>query len=302
MSSITSKIKYLITVEWYNFFYLILNRKHKFIPKIATVEETIDKIKKDKCSVSRFGDGEILLTNPAKNIGFQRGNQLLSERLKEVLTIERSNHIVCISDVFEHLERYNRKARRFWRTNFFLYDKYWFKYLNKERQYYNTFMSRPYMDFASKEKSGLWFRELQEIWDNRDIVFIEGAKSRLGVGNDLFSNAKTIRRILAPATNAFDCYDRIIAAAQKVEKSALILIALGPTATVLAYDLSASGYQAIDIGHADIEYEWWKMKATRKVKLNNKFVNEAGGDNVTVTPDQSYYSQILFDLSNCVKS
>ena len=39
-------------------------------------------------------------------------------------------------------------------------------------------------------------------------------------------------------------------------KSVLFLVALGPTATVLAYDLSKIGYQAIDIGHIDISFVW----------------------------------------------
>lgn len=34
-----------------------------------------------------------------------------------------------------------------------------------------------------------------------------------------------------------------------VDKEYLILLALGPCATVLAYDLSNKGYQALDIGH-----------------------------------------------------
>ena len=41
----------------------------------------------------------------------------------------------------------------------------------------------------------------------------------------------------------------------------LILLALGPTATVMAYNLAQKGYQAIDIGHIDIEYEWYRMGA-----------------------------------------
>ena len=44
---------------------------------------------------------------------------------------------------------------------------------------------------------------------------------------------------------------------QKLSKNKLILIALGPTATVLSYDLYKLGYHVIDIGHADIEYEWF---------------------------------------------
>lgn len=53
-------------------------------------------------------------------------------------------------------------------------------------------------------------------------------------------------------------------AACTVNKAKLVLIALGHTATVLAYDLAEVGYQAIDIGHIDIEYEWFLMRAPKK--------------------------------------
>lgn len=67
-----------------------------------------------------------------------------------------------------------------------------------DRLYYNTFITRPYMDFASKEDCPRWFHQMKAIWKDRDVVFIEGEKSRLGVGNDLFDNVKSIRRILCP--------------------------------------------------------------------------------------------------------
>jgi len=54
----------------------------------------------------------------------------------------------------------------------------------------------------------------------------------------------------------------------------LILIALGPTATVLAYDLALIGYWAIDIGHVDLEYEWMKNGALQQEKVKGKYVNE----------------------------
>ena len=172
--------------------------------------------------------------------------------------------------LFSGLNRYRRKCRRFQRTHFFIYGKWWDQLLIPGRKYENAFLSRPYMDYTSKEHCARWFRELKTIWEGRDIVFIEGAMSRLGVGNDLFDNAGSIRRILCPPRNAFERYDRILNEALKVEKEVLFLIALGPTATVLAYDLHNAGYQAVDIGHIDVEYEWWRMKARRKVKLEKK--------------------------------
>ena len=292
IKNIVSKLRYNIIVETFNALYL-LRRKKQFAPKVVSIEETINKIVSEKCSVSRFGDGEILLTENHP-IGFQKADKMLSKRLTEVFLSNEANHLICISDVFEDINRYNRRARRFWRTHFYLYGYIWEKLIDKKRIYYNTFITRPYMDFASKSKSGEWFLLLQKIWVQRDIVFIEGEKSRLGVGNDLFTNTHSIKRILCPPRNAFDKYNTILSEATKLDKNSLILVALGPTATVLAYDLHKLGYQAIDIGHVDIEYEWCNMKVTHKVKIPNKFVNEQpGGDNVNSVNEETYYNQII---------
>ena len=79
----------------------------------------------------------------------------------------------------------------------------------------------------------------------------------MGVGNDLLSNALSVERVIAPSENAFLVYDVILSAVRKYGKGKLILAALGPTATVLAYDLAREGYWILDIGHLDLEYEWF---------------------------------------------
>lgn len=292
INALKYRIEYGTTVEWYNFWYVILRKKQRIIPEIKSIDETIAHIIKTRCSVSRFGDGEILLTQ-SKTIGFQKGNSKLGERLAEIIKSQNEGHIVCLSDTFKNLNRYNKKCRRFWRTHFFLYGKVWDELLVPGRTYYNTFVTRPYMDFKSKEDSSRWFKNMKGIWNNRDIVFVEGAKSRLGVGNDLFDNARSIRRILCPPLNAFDRYNDILNEALKLEKDVLFLVALGPTATVLSYDLFKAGYQAIDVGHVDIEYEWWKMDAKRKVDIENKFVNEAPNGSHVTDAGEEYKKQII---------
>lgn len=294
---IAQKVRYNATVEWYNFWYIVLGKRQRVVPQIASIDETIRRIAQEGCSISRFGDGELLLTNPDKAIGFQQGSPRLAAMLREVLVSHEEGHLVCLSDTFTNLYRYNRKCRRFWRTHFFLYGSWWDRYLTPGRTYYNTFVTRPYMDFASKEASGGWFESMRSIWNNRDVVIIEGAQSRLGVGNDLFDGARSIRRILCPPRNAFERYDEILAQALKLEKGVLFLIALGPTATVLSYQLFKAGYQAVDAGHVDIEYEWWRMNAKRKVKIERKFVNEAaGGDRVKAPADSRYEQQIYAQI------
>lgn len=150
------------------------------------------------------------------------------------------------------------------------------------------------MDFEDKTHSSHYFDFLKTIWENRDIVIIEGEESRLGVGNDLFSNTNSISRILCPKENAYKKYDEIFSFARNLDKNKLILIALGATATVLAYDLHREGFQALDVGHVDIEYEWMKMGAMEKLPIKGKYVNEAkDGREVINLQDELYKSQII---------
>ena len=74
----------------------------------------------------------------------------------------------------------------------------------------------------------------------------------------------------------------------------LVLIALGPTATVLAYRLHKKGLQALDIGHIDIEYEWYKKGVLEKEPVQHKYIGEMpGGDIVEDVTDECYNEQII---------
>ena len=49
----------------------------------------------------------------------------------------------------------------------------------------------------------------------------------------------------------------------------------------------------MDIGHVDIEYEWWRMGALRKVKLEHKYVNEAPDGTQVTDAGEEYQKQII---------
>ena len=52
--------------------------------------------------------------------------------------------------------------------------------------------------------------------------------------------------------------------------------------------------QALDIGHIDIEYEWFLQRATTKVAISGKYTNEnIDGSNVSSCKDEKYLSQII---------
>lgn len=262
-------------------------------PIVIDTDKTIDKIINDKCSVSRFGDGEFSLIY-GENLKFQSANEEISNKLKEILKSSSKNHIVCIPNVFGNIEWATDKAKSYWVGYLNLKRNKIYRILSDNNIYYDALITRLYIDLKDKSKVSDRFEKMKLLWKNRDIVIVEGEKSRLGLGNDLFDSAKSIRRVICPSMNAYSKYNEIFEFIKLQDKSNLILIALGPTATVLAYDLAKEGYQAIDIGHIDIEYEWFLNEVKEKSPVKNKYIGEInGGDIVDNIDDIIYFEEII---------
>lgn len=264
--------------------------------KIASPDDTIDKIVNDNCSIARFGDGEFDMICGV-GMKYQKYNKELAKRLKQVLDSNEKGLLVGINNVIdlEYSEKYNDFANNFWKG--WLHDNKFklLKLLSKNKQYYSSNITRFYIDYKDKSWVGDYVQNLKRIWDNQEVVIVEGEYSRLGVGNDLFDNMKSIQRIICPSENAFEIYDKILNEILKIDKNKMIMLALGPTATVLAYDLYKEGYRAIDIGHIDIEYEWFLRKATEKIKIETKYVTEVKGgeNNIQDIKDEKYEKEII---------
>ena len=136
--------------------------------------------------------------------------------------------------------------------------------------------------------------KLKQIWKEKDILIVEGALTRSGVGNDLFDNTKSVKRILAPSRNAYQKVNKIEQMIRENAEDRLVLLMLGPTAKVIVDDLQDLDNQLIDLGHIDSEYEWFKMGATYKVKLKNKHTAEFNFDeNIEAVHDQTYENEII---------
>lgn len=74
----------------------------------------------------------------------------------------------------------------------------------------------------------------------------------------------------------------------------LLILALGPTASVLAWEFSVRGYQAVDIGNIDKEYEWFQLGATSKKRNPLKFsMDVKDGINVQECTDNDYLKDII---------
>lgn len=264
------------------------------LPNIKSIEETIDKIIKDKASIARFGDGEIIYLIDKANLPFQKYDRRLAEYFCKLLISDKNNLLIGLPLGLKTLDLFEPEVKNFWKSQTSLYYPRFKKYLLKNKTYYNANITRLYYGFLDKNKSKSYFSKIQGIWNNRDIVLIEGEKSRLGVGNNLFENAKSIRRILAPAENSFSKFDEILNFVKQIEKESLILVALGPTAKAIVYELYHEGYQAVDIGNIDIEYEWFLSGTKERFKIKGKYTSEAkGGRIVEDIKDEKYLNQIM---------
>lgn len=268
---------------------------------IATPEETLDKIINDNVSISRYGDGEFDLIYGI-GMKYQKYDPKLAKRLERILKVNDNGIIIGINNVInlDYCQKYTGFATEFWpqwlkKNKFKL-----LKILDRNKKYYSSSITRFYLDYADKSHVGEYVKKLKKIWDKKDVVIIEGEHSRLGVGNDLFDNMNSIQRIICPSENAFEIYDKIYNEVLKIiDKDKLVLLALGPTATVLSYDLFKAGYQAIDMGHVDIEYEWFLRKATKKIKIESKYVTEVkdGRENIQEVKDEKYKNEIIARIS-----
>lgn len=272
----------------FDFFY----RNFTKPPQVASVDDTIDEIINKRSSIARFGDGEIKLV-AGKDISFQVNSKWIRDKMREVLSSDIDGLLIGIADIFDDSKTFDDVTCAYWKKHLARYRAIWYRYLIKGKKYYNASMTRQYIGLRHKEVSGEIFEHIKKIWDGRDVVIVEGEMSRFGVGNDLLDNAKSVKRILGPSKQAFSKYNEILEETEKVDRGTLILLALGPAATCLAYDLHKKGYQAVDIGHVDVEYEWYRMKADHKIPIKNKLVHESVVNNIDDVRDPTYVNQII---------
>ncbi|MCB1614658.1 MAG: SP_1767 family glycosyltransferase [Pseudomonadales bacterium] len=267
------------------------------IPRISKAEETLDYLLENKSSLCRFGDGEFTLMNGG-SIHFQESDARLAKKLKLVLASNNENLLIALPDVFGDLDCYTEEVAEFWRKWLVKKRLKIYKEISMERKYYSAFFTRVYMPYKKNDKHedrcSRYFSKIKNIWLDRDVIICEGVGTRFGLFNDFLNGAKSVSRVLCPPENAFEKYNEILDFCDSCSRENLILLALGPTATALSYDLHCKGFQAIDIGHLDIEYEWFLRKDTEGKPIENKYVDGSKeGRQVSFIEDPVYKAQIV---------
>lgn len=274
-----------------------INKKQNYKEiQFYTDKETVDEIVYNKKSLSRFGDGELIWMNGGKLDSFQQYSDEFAEDLRKAFQNKNKNLLIGIPIGIFDSKYCNIRVKMHWAIIKSEFYSRLIKFIDFNKKYSNASITRPYIDYTNYDYSTEAFKNLKRIWDNKKVVFVEGEKTKLGLGNDLFDNAKEIKRIICPAMNAYEKLDEIEKSIKKnVQKTDLILTALGPTASILASDMCNEGYQIVDIGHIDIEYYWYLNHSVLRDKVPGKYVNESGKKDCSniYDNDSSYLNSII---------
>jgi len=288
------KIKTAIKIGLATIKYPFVVKKYK-LPYIMSIEESLHKVVSNKLSVARFGDSEYMYLT-GRSDGLQTSNLALKTGLGRALLNRNPKLLVCLVD-YENLADRTTMARLSGKLFHTRTIAGYHHLLDPTYTYGDSNMTRFYMGKSDKKKAKSLFDLCKQLWKGRDVVIFEGQNTRFGYGNDLFDNALSVHRVLCPSKGAFEYYHEIIDFAKTIDASKLLIFALGASATVAASDLTDLGYQVLDIGNLDIEYEWYLKGATTVVKIENKQVSEVyGGTKVKELNDINFKKEILYHI------
>lgn len=244
----------------------------KILPKINFMpnEEALSLLINSEISLCRLGDGEMDLM---QNIGieFQRADNLLAQRLNEVVSTANDRILVGILPIFTSFIGADIYAKNRTRSFMGKNKESFLAILNKNRTYCNAGMTCAYIYNAGEEYAKELFNSFRKIWDKKNIVIICGDRVLKNIEHNIYDNAQKVEYIYAPSKNAFDKYDEILNNAKSYDKDTLFILMVGPTATILAYDLAKDGYRALDLGHVAKDYDAFCKKLPRTTKNIKKF-------------------------------
>ena len=255
--------------------------------RVHTIDETIDELLSSEKSMVRFGDGEIVMIKGI-DLMLQKASPEIGEGLTEILAYPYDDLIVTIPGIFDTLSDHRKASRQFWKDHLLFCRKTYEKYCNPDRVYYTTFVSRCYYYGSDRSNCDRWFAKIRKIWENRNVVIVEGAKTHNGVGNDLFDSARSIERIICPPKDAYGALSEITEACVQYGTDRMFLLSIGVAAKFLTMELFRRGYRVLDIGNMDLEYEWYVRRAERKMPLAKHDIVGEEANRAAAARDREY--------------
>lgn len=230
-------------------------------PKVLNREESLEMLRTAPKSFARFGDGEIAIMQ-GKSILFQDYDSMLAEKMLKVLKTKRDDLYVGINDNYFHAIPLNASglSRNFLRGAGPGLRKFFLREINPEIQYLNAACFTGYYHYRYEMYDEI-ISIKRKLFEGKKIALVTGESVKAKWDYDIFELAASKQYITAPSKNAFQEYDSILDEINRsVSKDTLICLILGPTAKVMAADLTDMGYMAWDVGHIAKDYDFYMHK------------------------------------------
>lgn len=231
-------------------------------PKVYNTQETIDYLLNSEKSIARFGDGEIILIN-GNNIGYQKYDPILAQKLKEILKNNQENLIVGINHWY-YYPKYNINSDSLTK-NFNLYNMPICRnnlngLIDFSKQYCDAGFTG-YAEYSDERK--IFFKNIKKLWENKNVVLVHCKEAYEKLKFNIFDNAKEQINVFVPNIDSFSVYDEVLNKLLNFEKNYLIILMCGPLGKVLASDLTKANYRALDLGHIAKSYDY-AMKCVKR--------------------------------------
>lgn len=215
--------------------------------------DTIRKIKSDKLSFIRFGDGEFqcisgLMIN--KSSGLNTCNREVRKALINVIMANDRNLLIgLVPSPKVEFYGYKKNNNLYWNEYQYYKNSKIIKLLDKNTHYGDStcFLRR---EFDNQDDYNLYLNSIKLIWQGLDVVFVTGYQSRFNKdSSDMFEGLNSYKFIFTPNENAYSDFDRILLEAIIEPKNRVFLLSAGFLAKILGLELVRRGYRVVDIGH-----------------------------------------------------
>ena len=155
-----------------------------FYPQFRSNEETLRMITQEGKSLARFGDGEFSIALHIARQKFQRPDERLAGRIRQVLNSDHPDLLIAIADNYGCLDKYNEETADGIRLYMTVETREQHRQiLPANRTWSDAYITRPYVLYrdAFTENPGRRFDALKKIWAGKKVIIVEGAQTRLGV-------------------------------------------------------------------------------------------------------------------------
>jgi len=265
-----------------------LKKKLKLLTKI----ETLELIVNENISVSRFGDGELIIALEERGIPFQDYNEEIRNRLINILKNTDPNILICYNNNFskckEYLvvKKYERSKKKYiksitvksendigilFRKDEQVFYKRYLKYIRNHSKLKilgeaTVFFLDRYINEYKKNKIKYVQRLYTKLFKDKNILFVSPESPLMApsfqflVEKKIIKSFKSCSFIEINPKNAFSHFEHTLKALQpNILNVDVVIIQGGPFATILSYEITKLYQkQALDVGSLNISlYNSW---------------------------------------------